>query len=346
MTDKQLHILYIGNKLAEHGRTPTAIDTLGPLLEQEGHTLYYASNKLKQSARLREMLYSIWTYRKQVDMVLIDTYSTTAFYYAWMAAKLCGWLGIKYMPILHGGNLPERFQHSPGKCRTVFGNSVMSIAVSPYLLHYLEQAGYKGTVIENSIRLADYSFRHRTKPQPRLLWVRSFHETYNPLMAIHVVQELTRQHPGVHLTMVGPDVDGSMEACKQLSSLLEVEEQITFTGKLTKQEWTTLAQEHDVFINTTHYDNLPVSVLEAMALGLPVVSTNVGGIPYIIQDKQNGVLVNPGEPSEMADAIQQLIRNEELSALVSLNARKYAEQFDWSIIKVKWQKLFNSIAAS
>lgn len=346
MTDKQLHILYIGNKLAEHGRTPTSIDTLGPLLEQEGHTIYYASNKLKQSARLREMLYCIWTYRKQVDLVLIDTYSTTAFYYAWMSAKLCGWLGIKYIPILHGGNLPARFQNSPQKCKGVFGNSVMNIAVSPYLLHYLQQAGYKGTVIENSIRLADYSFRHRAKLQPRLLWVRSFHETYNPQMAVHLVHELKQQYPDAQLTMVGPEVDGSMENCQQLSSLLNVEKQVTFTGKLTKLEWTTLAQQQDIFINTTHYDNLPVSVLEAMALGMPVVSTNVGGMPYIIQDKQNGLLVNPGEVREMADAIQQLIRNEELSASVSLNARKYAEQFDWSIIKVKWQKLFNSITAS
>ena len=157
---------------------------------------------------------------------------------------------------------------------------------------------------------------------------------------------MKQQYPDAQLTMVGPDVDGSMEKCKLLSAELGVEQQITFTGKLSKEEWTKLAQEKDIFINTTNYDNLPVSVLEAMALGLPVVSTNVGGIPYIIKDKQNGVLVNPGEVSEMADAILQLIHNEELSTTISLNARKYAEQFDWSIIKVKWQKLFNSIAAS
>ena len=186
MAAKQLHILYIGNKLAEHGRTPTAIDTLGTLLEQEGHILYYASNKLKQSARLWDMLYSIWKYRKEVDLVLIDTYSTTAFYYAWLSAKLCRLLCVKYVPILHGGNLPARFQRSPGKCRTVFGNSTINIAVSPYLLHYLEQAEYKGTVIENSIALEDYSFRHRAQVRPQLLWVRSFHETYNQQHHQHV----------------------------------------------------------------------------------------------------------------------------------------------------------------
>lgn len=346
MAAKQLHILYIGNKLAEHGRTPTSIDTLGTLLEQEGHILYYASNKLKQSTRLQHMLLSIWKYRKQVDLVLIDTYSTTAFYYAWLSAKLCGWLGIKYIPILHGGNLPARFQRSPGKCGTVFGNSTINIAVSPYLLHYLEQAGYKGTVIENSIALEDYSFRHRTQVRPQLLWVRSFHETYNPQMAVHLIHKLRQQYPDVQLTMVGPEVDGSMEKCKQLTVDLGVEQHITFTGKLSKQKWTKLAQSKDIFINTTNYDNLPVSVLEALALGLQVVSTNVGGIPYIITDKQNGQLVNADDVVAMTAAVTQLLNDSGMAATISKNARVYAEQYDWNIIKIKWHNLLQSIAKS
>ena len=346
MAAKQLHILYIGNKLAEHGRTPTSIDTLGPLLEQEGHTVYYASNKLKQSARLQHMLLSIWKYRKQVDLVLIDTYSTTAFNYAWMAATVCRWLGIQYVPILHGGNLPARFQSSPGKCKAVFGNSAINIAVSPYLLHYLEQAEYKGTVIENSIALENYSFRHRAQVRPQLLWVRSFHETYNPQLAVHLVHQLKQQYPDVQLTMVGPEVDGSMEKCKQLAEDLGVELHITFTGKLSKDKWTSLAQSKDIFINTTNYDNLPVSVLEAMALGLPVVSTNVGGIPYIITDKQNGLLVHADDVVDMAAAVTQLLSDNSMAAAISKNAREYAEQYDWNIIKNKWHNLLQSIAKS
>lgn len=346
MAARQLHILYIGNKLAEHGRTPTSIDTLGPLLEQEGHTVYYASNKLKQSARLKHMLLSIWKYRKQIDLVLIDTYSTTAFYYAWLSAKLCRWLDIKYIPILHGGNLPARFERSPGKCRTVFGNSAINIAVSPYLLHYLQQAGYKGTVIENSISLNEYSFRQRAQLQPQLLWVRSFHETYNPQMAVHLVHHMKQQYPDVQLTMVGPEVDGSMDKCKQLAKDLGVDQQITFTGKLSKYEWTSLAQSKDILINTTNYDNLPVSVLEAMALGLPVVSTNVGGIPYIITDKQNGLLVNADDVVAMTTAITLLLSDDSMADDISKNAREYAAQYDWNIIKNKWHNLLQSIAKS
>ena len=68
---------------------------------------------------------------------------------------------------------------------------------------------------------------------------------------------------------------------------------MNFTGKLSKQEWRDLSKDYNVFINTTNFDNTPVSVIEAMALGIPVVSTNVGGLPFLITDKVDGVLVEP-----------------------------------------------------
>ena len=343
MPGRKLRILYIGNKLAVHGRTPTGIDTLGPLLEKEGHTLFYASDRLKQSARLHDMLYTVWQHRKTTDLVLIDTYSTIAFYYAWLVSRLCAMLRLRYIPILHGGNLPQRFKNSPRKCRSLFGNSFTNVAVSRYLQQHLQDAGFRSAVIPNSIRIDEYHFRHLAQLRPRLLWVRSFHETYNPAMAIHVLNELRRSYPDAQLTMVGPDVDGSMDTCKQLVIALELEKHVTFTGKLSKQEWTAFAQEQDIFINTANYDNQPVSVLEAMALGLPIVSTNVGGIPHLITDERTGVLVNSGDVFVMTEAISELINNPELASTISTNARRNAEAFDWETVKDKWQDLFNTV---
>lgn len=346
MPANKLRILYIGNKLAAHGRTPTGIDCLGPLLEAEGHTLIYAGTRLQQFARLREMLHAVWRHRRNIDVVLIDTYSTTAFYYAWLCGSLCAMLGIRYIPILHGGNLPRRFKTSPGKCRSLFGNSFTNIVVSGYLQQHLQEAGLKSLVIPNSINIHEYHFRRRQQLQTRLLWVRSFHETYNPAMAIYVLHELREKHPSACLTMIGPEVDGSMEASKTLCTNLGLEDHVTFTGKLTKQEWSSLAQEHDIFINTSNYDNLPVSVLEAMALGLPVVSTNIGGIPHLVKDKQTGMLVEPADVRGMVNTIRELVEGAQLAAKLGTNAREYAESFDWGNVKTKWEKLFNTINRS
>ncbi len=83
-----------------------------------------------------------------------------------------------------------------------------------------------------------------------------------------------------------------------------------------------------------------------MALELPVVSTNVGGIPYIITDKQNGLLVNADDVAAMNTAITQLLNDDSMAATIGKNAREYVAQYDWNIIKNKWHNLLQSIGKS
>ena len=137
--------------------------------------------------------------------------------------------------------------------------------------------------------------------------------------------------------MVGPEVDGSLKRAEKLSEHLNVK--TTFTGKLDKAMWRSLSDNFNIFINTTNFDNTPVSVIEAMALGLPVVSTNVGGMPYLIEDGITGLLVPPNNSEAMTKAIEKLISNPALAATISLNARKQVEAFDWDIVKHQWLKL-------
>lgn len=341
--ERKLSILYIGNKLSAHGRTPTSIETLGPLLEQEGHTVYYSSSKLNKFQRLKDMLKTIRQKKREVDVVLIDTYSTAAFHFAWVSGRLCRKLGLKYIPILHGGNLPERFKKSPAICKRYFGNSHANVVVSGYLHEHMKQEGYDSLLIGNNIVIEEYKYRHRTSLKAELIWVRAFHKTYNPYMAVELIDKLAKQYPDIHLTMVGPDIDGCLDVSKAFCAQKGLEKNITFTGKLSKKEWTQLAQKADVFINTTNYDNQPVSVIEAMALGLPVVSTNVGGIPYLVTHNKTGLLVNPDDTSAMAKAVKKLLKDEALTGKLSESGRKLAERYDWSIIKTKWQELFKTI---
>ena len=105
-----------------------------------------------------------------------------------------------------------------------------------------------------------------------------------------------------------------------------------------------MAADHDIFINTTDFDNLPVSVIEAMALGLPVVSTNVGGVPYLIDHERDGILVPARQPKLMAEAIDKLLKNNAYGATISMAARKKAEMFDWQTIKHQWHSLFNQFS--
>jgi len=331
-------LLYIGNNLSSTKSTLTTISILSKGLIEEGYSVKTASSITNKLFRLLDMLWAVIKCRKNVDVVLIDTYSTQNFYYAVAVAKLCRFFKIPYIPILHGGNLPARLKKSPKQSKNLFRKANTNIAPSYYLLEAFKKEGYTNlTYIPNTIEIKKYHFKPRKNIKPKLLWVRSFAELYNPLLAIEIVEALVKKNIDVELCMVGPEKDGSLKQCKDL-----VEEKnlpITFTGLLSKQEWILLSKEYDIFINTTNFDNTPVSVIEAMALGLPVISTNVGGLSFLIENHKTGILVPPNHKTAFVEAIEDFLLNPKKTMKLSKNARLKAESFDWNIIKEKWNNI-------
>ena len=116
------NVLYIGNALSNSGKTITTIDILGENLK-EFCAVYTASKKTNKFLRLLDMIKLVLMKQFKADYVLIDTYSTTNFYYALIISQLCRILSLKYIPILHGGNLPKRLLANPKLCYLIFGNA-------------------------------------------------------------------------------------------------------------------------------------------------------------------------------------------------------------------------------
>ena len=337
---KKSNILYIGNNLVEKTNYATSMDILSSLLKLEGFTVYKSSSKSNKMLRLLEMCFNIISFRTKFDYVLIDTYSTSNFYYALLTSQLCRLFRLKYLPILHGGNLPYRLHHNPTLSSLIFNNSFQNIAPSGYLKHEFEVKGYTTLLIPNVIPIAKYNFKNRQKLQPRLLYVRSFAKIYNPTMAIEVLKELKNTYSEAVLCMVGPDKDGTLKDVKHLINTYDLQDSVEITGVLSKDEWHKKSEEFDIFINTTNVDNTPISVIEAMALGLPVVSTNVGGLPYLIDDNKDGVLVDKEQPILMAKKIIEII--EENKSSFAKMARCKVENFDWSVVRKQWLKLLKN----
>ncbi|NHM06397.1 glycosyltransferase family 4 protein [Flavobacterium sp. CYK-4] len=329
-------LLYIGNKLSQHGLTVTSIETLGALLEKEQYEVIYASTQKIKLLRLLDMLLTTFRVRKQVDFVLIDTYSTKNFWYAFFVSQLCRLLKMKYIPKLHGGDLPNRLKRSPQLCDMIFKYAYINIAPSFYLLEAFNSRGYAFiNYIPNTIELQNYPFKVREKIAPKLLWVRSFTSIYNPEMAIRVFEKIKQKYPEAELCMVGPDKDGTLEKIKSLAKSIGLP--VDFTGRLSKQDWIKRSEQYDIFINTTHFDNTPVSVIEAMALGLPIVSTNVGGITYLLEDHKTALLVNDSDIEGMVQAIYEIIDNPELKNHLVANGHQLVQEFDWIKVREKWE---------
>ncbi|MGB8376803.1 MAG: glycosyltransferase family 4 protein, partial [Salegentibacter sp.] len=331
---------YIGNDLQINSFTATYISFFSRVLKKEGYKVKTASTRSNKGLRLLEMLGLIARYHKTTDIVLIDTYGAMNFYYAYLVAKTCQFYGLEYIPILHGGNLPERLEGSNSYSRSLFGKAKINVAPSEFLYGVFRRAGFNNVrIIPNSIEIENYPCKKREEFQPRLLWVRRFQKRYNPMLALKVLLLLKEKYPEASLCMVGPDKDGSLKACKNLVKKNNLD--VRFTGKLKKKEWADLSVDYDFFINTTTIDNTPISVIEAMSLGLAVVSTNVGGMPMLIEDGKDGLLVQENNAEAMANAISGLVENPHRTAKICLAARQKVEGFDWQLVREEWNRVLN-----
>ncbi|MFP4845652.1 glycosyltransferase family 4 protein [Winogradskyella sp. PE311] len=331
------NVLYIGNALSSKGKTRTTIDTLGGNLK-EICSIKIASSKSNKVLRLLDMILLVLRNSSKTDYVLIDTYSTSNFYFALIISQLCRILRIPYIPILHGGNLENRLIHNPTLSALIFKNAYKLVAPSNFLVSIILSHGFKAVeFIPNSIDIEDYKFLDHKMDDLRLLWVRSFSAIYNPALAVLVLEKLCKDGYNASLTMVGPEVDGSLDEVKKLANRDNLD--ISFTGKLSKKEWIELSKNHNIFINTTNFDNTPVSVIEAMALGLPVVSTDVGGMPFLISHEKNGLLVPKENVEAMVNEIIRLQSDDNIRLSLIKNARHKVEKFDWNAVKPNWQKL-------
>lgn len=327
--------------MSEKSNYHSAMAALTKLLQCEGHSVICSSDKTNKLSRLLAMCYTIIKNRKTTDVVLIDTFSTSNFYYALITSQLARILSLKYIPILHGGNLPYRLKHSEHLSTLIFKYADQNVSPSLYLAQEFKKYNFDTLYIPNTIPLAEIPFKFRKVLAPKLLWVRAFDKIYNPAMAIKVLTILKASHENASLCMVGPDKDGSLNQTKALAKQLGVANSVTFTGVLPKEQWHQLSQNYDIFINTTNIDNMPVSVVEAMALGLPIVSTNVGGLPYLIENGVDGLLIPVNAENKMAEAIETLLGNVEKATEMSKIAREKAEKFDGSVVKADWNEILN-----
>jgi glycosyltransferase involved in cell wall biosynthesis len=334
-------VILIGNFLSHAGVSRSICEDLAVRLHEQGWQVITTSHKLKRIPRFFDILATIWKYRHKYQIAHIDTYSGPAFIWAEASVWLLNALQKPVILTLHGGNLPQFAERWPSRVRRLLHLAHSVTTPSRYLFETMQPYCQKIRLLPNPINLNNYEFRLRTNPRPHLIWLRAFHKVYNPTLAVHVLAQLISEFPDVRLTMVGPDRgDGSLDATKQIARELSVLDRIEFPGGVPKSDVPKWMNSGDIFINTSNVDNTPVSVLEAMACGLIVVSTNVGGIPYLLEDQINALLLPPQEPLAMAAAIQRVLTEPDLAKSLLQNAHKVVKKFDWPVILPDQEKIF------
>jgi len=153
---------------------------------------------------------------------------------------------------------------------------------------------------------------------------------------------VTRKFKNAKFIIAGKGLSNEMKKLVSYATKLGVKDNIVFTGYFPDKKLPKLYQAADIFAFSTFYENFPFAVLEALSTGLPVVSTNVGGIPEMIEDGKNGFLVEPFDSRELADRILYYLEHPAAASEMALLARKIIEnQFDWRLIVKKVIKVYD-----
>jgi glycosyltransferase involved in cell wall biosynthesis len=337
----------VGNFLSGAGYNRAVCEDLAEQLQGVGWRVYTTSQRVNRLARLLDMVTTVWRRRKNYQVAQVDVFSGTAFRWAEVVTWMLRFFSKPYVLTLHGGNLPEFATANAQRVQRQLRYAQIVTTPSKYL-HEKMQPYYQANIVmqPNPLNINNCTYHQRVKPNACLIWLRAFHRMYNPVLAVQVLAELLQDIPTATLTMIGPDkADGSLVAVEQMAKKLGVGEQLQIIGKVPHHEVPTWLAKSDIFLNTTSIDNTPISVIEAMACGLCVVSTKVGGIPYLLTDEVDALLVQPNDPRQMAEAVQRILNEPGLAARLSATGRKKAESFDWSVVLPQWEKLLSEVMA-
>lgn len=317
-------------------------EELASLLRSSGWRIFAASGKVSRPARILDMLGTAWWQRNRYQVAMVEVFSGRAWWWAWAVVCLLRLLNKPCVEVLHGGGLPRLADRRPGRVRRLLRSARAVATPSPYMARAMSAYGRTVEVIPNGLHLSRYPFVAVREPRPRLVWLRAFHAMYRPWAAVEVLAHLVPEFPAARLVMLGPDRgDGSLHRTRATARDLGVEHRVQFPGGVPKEYVPWELSQHDIFLNTTTVESFGISMMEAAALGLCIVSTNAGAIPTLWRDGEEVLLVQPEDPAAMAAAVRRVLTEPGLAERLSRTARLKAERFDWHRVFPQWERLLH-----
>jgi glycosyltransferase involved in cell wall biosynthesis len=187
--------------------------------------------------------------------------------------------------------------------------------------------------VPNVVDLESFSFRERWPIRPRILSTRNFEPLYNVACTLRAFALVQQHRPEAELTLVG---GGSLD--RELRSLARELglRHVRFTGRVAPQDIPALYASHDLYVQSPNVDNMPTSILEAFASGLPVVATNTGGVPAILTDGTHGLLVPRDDHRALADRIVGLLDQPAMARDLARNAHATCHAYTWACVRDLW----------
>ncbi|HEX8089749.1 MAG TPA: glycosyltransferase family 4 protein [Blastocatellia bacterium] len=241
----------------------------------------------------------------------------------------------------HSGQAEDHLKNYPRTAIPIIKLADRLVVPSDFLVDVFAKFGIRAEAIFNTVDFARFRYRKRDSLRPILFANRNLESHYNVECALRAFALVQRQVPPARLIVAG---DGSERAKLHAAAAELGLKNIEFVGAVPPEQMPALYDRADIYLNSSDVDNMPLSILEAFACGLPVVTTDAGGIPYIVTDLETGLLARRGDHRALAASILRLLADDALGSKLASRAHEECRKYEWSAVSGQWHKLYYEMA--
>lgn len=216
------------------------------------------------------------------------------------------------------------------------------VTPSGYLVEMFARFGLHARAIYNVVELDRFRYRERRPLRPIFLVSRLLEPLYNVACVLRAFAIIQSRYPEASLTVAAdgwlrPDLEKLADDLKLVNT--------KFIGFVPFEKMPEMYGAADIYLTATDLDNMPSSITECMASGVPVVTTDAGGIPYIVKHEETCLMVARNDHNAMAASALRLLDDDELAVQIARRAREASRKFTWTAVKDEWLKLYCELAS-
>lgn len=312
------------------------IDPDLPLLLRPFRKIKYVRTAVNTAWFLFKLIAAMW----RADVVHVFAATGASFYLHPVPALIFARLFRRKIILnFRDGRIENQLKTRPGILRRISRFDAV-ITPSEYLVSVFAKHGVSARSIPNLIDVERFQFRERARPAPVFLHNRALEPLYDVPCTIRAFASIQKRYPEAVLRLAheGP-LRSELERLIAVMSVRNVQ----FLGKISREQTPRTLDEADIYLTSPRVDNMPGSVLECFAAGLPVVATRAGGIPWVIEHERTGLLVDCADAEAMAQAAIRLIEEPGLALRLARAAREECEKYRWTSAGRLWLELYGQL---
>jgi glycosyltransferase involved in cell wall biosynthesis len=247
------------------------------------------------------------------------------------AIWIAHWRGVPAVVNYRGGEAGPFLARQLGIVKPTLARAAALVVPSGFLRDVFARHGVEAIEVPNIVDLAAFHPAESPPPHPHIVVTRNLEPIYDIATAIRAFAMVLERVPEARMTIAG---SGPQRAeLERLSEQLGLSGAVAFTGRLDNRDLPALYRSASVALNPSLADNMPISLLEAMASGVPIVTSNVGGVPYLATHEKTALLVAPSSPETFPDAVCRLLEEPQLARRLVLNGIEAAAGFGWQRVR-------------